>query len=99
MPLPRISSQPVRLQTGQPVAVAEHAADEHFGARLGVREEARTEQHLRAVLEQLVQERRERALQVRHRDALADDEPFDLLEHRRVRQVEVVAAVDLARAR
>ena len=33
----------------------------------------------------------------RQRDALADDQAFDLREHRRVRQVEVVAAVDAAR--
>ena len=52
--------------------------------------------HLRVRLEQLARERRERALQIGHRDALADDQPFDLLKHRRVRQVEIVAAVDLA---
>jgi hypothetical protein len=57
--------------------------------------EARANLHFRIGLEQLVRERRERAFQVRHRDAVADDEPLDLLEHRRVRQVEVVAAVDL----
>ena len=36
----------------------------------------------------------ERALQIRERDVFADDQPFDLREHRRVRQVEAVAAVD-----
>ena len=45
----------------------------------------------------LAQHRLERALEVGQRDALADDEPLELLEHRRVRQVEVVAAVDAAR--
>ena len=39
----------------------------------------------------------ERALQIGERDALADDQPFDLREHRRVRQVEIVAAIDAAR--
>ncbi len=48
-------------------------------------------------LEQLARKRAERALEVGHRDVFADDEAFDLLEHRRVRQVEIVAAIHLAR--
>ena len=43
-------------------AVTEHAADEHFGARFSVREEARPDLYLCVRLEQLVRERRERAL-------------------------------------
>ena len=74
------------------------AADVDFRARLGVGEEARTQAHLH-VAEQLVQHRLERALQVGQRDAFADDEPLELLEHRRVAEIEVVAAVDAARAR
>ena len=35
--------------------------------------------------------------QIAHGDVLADDEPLDLLEHRRVRQVQVVAPVHAAR--
>ena len=38
----------------------------------------------------------ERALQIRERDAFADGEPFHLREHRRVRQIEIVAPVDAA---
>ena len=36
----------------------------------------------------------ERALEVGERDALADDQALDLVEHRRVREVEIVAAID-----
>ena len=52
---------------------------------------------LRVRPEQLARERHERALQIRQRHVVADDEPFDLREHRRVRQVEIVAAIDAAR--
>ena len=83
------------LQIAQPAAAAALAADVDFGARLGVGEEARTQADL-DVAEQRRQHRLERALQIRHRDPFADDEPFELLEHRRVRQVEVVAAIDAA---
>src|SRR4029079_1044796 len=47
--------------------------------------------------EELAQEPDQRPLQVAHRYALADHEAFDLLEHRRVGEVQVVAAVDAAR--
>ena len=73
------------------------AADVDLGARLGVREEARAEPQLAIGAEQLAHEREQRALEIGERDALADHQPFDLREHRRVRQVEVVAAVDAAR--
>ena len=36
----------------------------------------------------------ERALEVGERHALADDQAFDLVEHRRVREVEIVRAID-----
>ena len=39
--------------------------------------------------EQLAKEGEQRALQIRERDVLADDQPFDLREHRRVREVEL----------
>src|SRR6266446_2370576 len=77
-------------------SAAEHTADEHLDARLCVGKEARTEQYLRAVLEELLQKRRQRAFQVGQRDALADDEPLDLLEHRRMREVKIVAAIHFA---
>ena len=55
-------------------------------ARLGLG----AEQHARGVVE--------RALQVRHRDALVDDDALELREDRQVRRVELVGAVDAARA-
>ena len=67
----------------------------HFGARLGIREEAGSQADLH-VAEQGAHHRFERALQVTERDSLADHEPFELLEHRRVAQVEVVAPIDAA---
>src|SRR5687768_7011843 len=77
-------------------AMAKHAADEDLGARFGIREEARANLHLCVRFEQLARERGQRALQIGHGDAVAYDESLDLLEHRRVRQVEVVAAIHLA---
>ncbi len=52
---------------------------------------------LAVLTEQLAQEHEQRALQIRQRDVLADDEPFDLREHRRVGEVEVVAAIHAPR--
>ncbi len=77
--------------------VARRAADVELGARLGVGEEARPEAHPAFRSEELVHERGQRALQIGQRDVLADDEAFDLREHRRVREIEVVAAVDAPR--
>ena len=48
-------------------------------------------------VEEALGERVQRALEIAEADALVDDEAFDLREHRRVRRVEVVAAVDAAR--
>src|SRR6185295_6737450 len=81
------------LARAAPRAAARAAADVDLGARLGVGEEAGTQPHLH-VAEERPQHRFERPLQVRERDPLADDEPLELLEHRRVTEIEVVAAVD-----
>src|SRR5476651_1498456 len=78
-------------------AVARPAADVHFGARLRVREEARTEPQPRLLAEHVAREGEQRPLQVRQRDPFADDEPFHLREHRRVRQIQIVAAVHAPR--
>ena len=51
-------------------AVALPAADVDFGARLGVREEARAEPQPRPLAEHLAREREQRALQIGERDAL-----------------------------
>ena len=87
---------PLAHATVQPRPAARSAADVHLGAGLGVREEARTEPQLALGAEQLAQNGEQRALQIGERDVLADDQPFDLGEHRRVREVEVVAPVDAA---
>src|SRR5262249_55223973 len=77
-------------------AVARPAAHIHFGARLGVREEARTETQARTLAEHLAREGEQRPLQVRQRNAFADDEPFELREHRRMREIQVIFAIDAA---
>ena len=85
------------MHIAQPAPLAADAADVDFGARLGVREEARTEpRRVGAGAEERLGHRGQRALEVGERDAAADDQAFDLVEHRRVRQVEVVAAIDRA---
>src|SRR6185312_8946539 len=77
-------------------AVALPAAQVDLRARLGVREEARTEPHPRRRREHLLREREQRAFEIRERESLADREPFNLSESGGVRQVEVVAAVHTA---
>ena len=72
--------------------------DVNLDARLGERKEARAQADLAVGAEELLRQMVERALEVRERDALVDQEPFDLLEVRGVRGVLRVAAVDAARA-
>src|SRR5690606_13331814 len=60
-----------------------------LGRRLGEREEVRPKARLGLFAEQLAREVVQRALQVRHRDALVDDEALDLSEHRKVRRIEL----------
>lgn len=52
----------------------------------------RAEAHDGVLAVQALDERLQRALQVAHRDALVDDEAFDLMEHRGVRGVGLVLA-------
>ena len=98
MPAPRISIQPSPLQTRQPRAAAQEARDVELDARLGEREVVRAQADLAVGPEERAREVLERALEVRQREAAVDREALDLLEHRRVRRVERVAAVDAARA-
>ena len=99
MPQPPISIQPVFLHIAQPAPshcqqlMSISALGSVYGKKLG---RNRTRDGRR---EHLAREREQRALQIGERDAFADDQPFDLAERRRVRQVEIVAAVDAARAR
>ena len=96
MPQPSTSMKPVRLHMAQPAPphlwqVANTSADGSvYGKKLGRKT---------ALVFGPNSSRRNAtigALEVAHRDAFADDEALDLLEHRRVRHVEVVAAVDAA---
>ena len=93
MPLPRISIQPVRLHSGQPAPLhlkqrmSTSALGSVYGKKLG------TEADLRPMPNSARGHRAQRALQVGERDALADDQAFDLVKHRRVRQVEIVLAI------
>src|SRR3990172_6913305 len=74
----------------EPAAVLERHVD--LGGGLGEREERRTEAHLQVVgLEEPAEKVRVDALQVREADAAVDPQPFDLVEHRRVRRVAVHA--------
>src|SRR4030095_14740835 len=69
------------------------ATDVDLGAGLGIWKEAGSQPDLH-VAEERGDHRLERSLEIRHRDVLADDQRLELLEHRRVRQIEVVAAID-----
>src|SRR5262249_34973476 len=79
------------------VAVTGEAQHVHLGRGLRERKEGRPEADPRARPEHLAREELERPLEVGHRDAAVDRQPFDLVEHRGVRHVDDVAAIDLAR--
>ena len=97
MPQPPSSIQPVFLHIAQPAPshcqqlMSISALGSVYGKKLGRNRDARRRR------EHLAREREQRALQIGERHSFADDQPFDLREHRRVRQVEIVAAVDAAR--
>src|SRR5688572_16781987 len=76
-------------------AAADHALNVDLRAGLGKREEARTESDGELAAEDLAQEMSQHTFQVGKRDGIVDHEPFDLMEHRRVRRV-VVVAIDRA---
>src|SRR5687768_5133070 len=88
---------PGAFADGAAGTVAEDAANEHLGAGFRVGEEAWPNLDFRVRLEQLAREGCESALQIPHGHVLSDDETLDLLEHRRVCQVEIIATVHLAR--
>ena len=63
-----------------------------LGRGLGEREERRPEAHLeRIILEEAAQKLGVHAFQIGEADVLVNPEPFDLVEHRRVRRVGVDA--------
>ena len=78
-------------------AAAHAAADVGLGRRLGEREVMGAEARLAIGAEHLLAEVVERALQVAERDALVDDQAFDLRELRQMTGVGDIAAIHLAR--
>ncbi len=76
-------------------ATAEQAFDVELDARLGEREEVRPQTDGAVGPEELAGELVQRALEVGQGDAAVDGQALDLVEHRRVRGVEV-GPVDLA---
>src|SRR5215475_3748753 len=78
------------------IAVTGEAQHVHLGRGLREREEGRPEADPRARPEHLAREQLERPLEVGHRDTVIDRQPLHLVEHRRMRHVDDVAAVDLA---
>ncbi len=65
-------------------------------ARLGEREVRRAQANARFLAEQTAQPFADRAFQVRHRDIFVHAQTFNLMKHRRVRQVGRVAAENSA---
>ena len=77
--------------------VAAVALDIHLRRRLGEREVMRTETNDRVLAVQLFGEQLEDTLEVRHADALIDNQTLDLMEQRRVGCVNGVRTVNTAR--
>ena len=86
------------LAGGAALAAALVALHVHLAARLCEREVVRTEAGDGVLTVELFHERVERALQVRHRDALVDDHALDLVEHGGMGGVHLVLAVHAARS-
>ena len=84
------------LAGGAACAVALVALNVHFAARLGEREVMGAEARDRVLAVELAHDLVERALEVRHRNALVDGHALDLVEHGRVRGVDLVLAVHAA---
>ena len=88
------------LEPARPLAhaaarpVTGRAGDVHLGRRLREREEARTEAHLRVGIKELMEAELERPLEIGKGDPTVDHKPLHLREHRGVRRIVGVAAVD-----
>ena len=80
----------------KPLPPQREAGDVDLDARLGEREVAGTQPHLGVLAEHLAREREQHALQVGERDVLVDRQALELVEHRHVRRVGRVGAVDAA---
>ena len=85
---------PARLLAGRAArAAADLALHVHFCRGLGERKERRPEPDLGRRREDAARERRERGLEIDERDTFIDGKALDLLEHRRMRGIERIAAV------
>ena len=91
----KISSSPSSCRRGS--RFPRRQAPRRLDRRLGVREKRRPEADRELRAEERVQEGLDGALEVGQGDARSDDQRFDLMEHRRVRDV-AVASIDLAGA-
>ena len=83
-PLAHAASRSVACRTG----------DIDLGRRLREREEARAEAHLCVRIKELMQTQFERSLEIGKGDALVNDEPLHLCEHRGVRRIIGIAPID-----
>src|SRR5579864_7518334 len=87
---------PGSLAGGTTGALAQRTLDIHFRGRLGEREKTWPEARTRRAKKTL-REVRERRLQINKADPLIDAQPLDLREHRRVRRVEEITTIGVAR--
>ncbi len=78
--------------------MAHEALQIDLSRRLGEREVVRAHPGLDVVTEHRLSQVIQGALQMRQRDALVNHQALDLMEHRYVGGVELVGAIDLARA-
>ena len=98
IPQPRTSIQPLPLPDPAALAAAREAGAVHLRAGLRKREVMGTETNLKIlVIVQLSQEGNHGSLQVGHRNALIDNQSFDLMEYRRMRSVHFITAVYTSR--
>src|SRR4051812_40117000 len=95
---PALAATGTAVLDGPRLTPADEADHVDLGRGLGEREVRRSEPCRDPLAEHLLGEVVEGALEVGHRDALVDDEPLDLVEHRRVRRVVRVGAEDATRA-
>ena len=75
---------------------AEHAGDVQLRTRFRKRKEAGSEARLNAVAKESPHKVLQRSLQVRQSDVLVNAEHFQLLEHRTVRRIGRIVAINLA---
>src|SRR5674476_622393 len=88
---PTLSSTRAAVTKQFRVALADETAEIDFGTRLGEREVRRAEASRGPGAEHHLGKVVEGALEVGHRDAFVDGEALDLVEHRRMRRVELVS--------